>query len=405
MLVIFKKELVYVALNQVFLSTSAVLIVVVLAHFTSQETFGEIRYLIAILTILSFWSLPGISLVLNQEASSLTRRELSSLIFTQFHWGLFALCGALIFAGFHTYRGDTALGEAFVVGAILTPIANLYLVPGLVLAGLKKFGLKVLCDTTIILTTLGGALLGVHLFTEPSLIMLSYFGAQSIATLAALSLTALLLPHKIKKRDRTLLLTHAEDGRTLTYLQIPFSLIPAIEKALVFLILGPVSLALFVIASLPVEHFKSAFRNLMQFYMLPHADEHDPSRLIHWFLIGALLLALGVAVLIVFILYGMPHLFENFVHAKHLALLLVLGALPLPIHVITILWIQRRTTINLVSYAGLAVLTNILFVGCGALIGSLPGAVVGKIVHELFVAMGLVAIDKSRRIGTATLSQ
>lgn len=394
---ILKKDLLLVLCNQALLSIGALSIIVILAQYTPPETFGEIRYLVAILTIFSFLSLPGVSLVINHQAALMTRTDLITLVHTQFSWGFIALIGSFLVAGFHMMQGDTLLAQAFIVGGVLCPIANLYLVPGTVLAGMRRFGLKVVIDTVIIISTLTGVVIGTIMFGSALAIVFWYYAMQALATLAALWIVFRLLRNNKKEKGTSALPEYLLSGRQLTYLQVPFSLLPAIEKALVFLILGPVALATFVIAALPVEHFKVAFRNLTQFYMLPHLSGKNVGALIHWFAISAFILALGIIGLVACIVYIMPFLFPDFDGIRHLALLFILCLLPLPVHVITIHWIAERHIIRLSRYTSIAIVSNIISIVFGALVFGLPGAIMGKIFNEVCIAAGLLYLDQRQR--------
>lgn len=392
-----KRDLIYVVLNQIVLSAGSALIVILLARFTDQVTFGEIRYLIAVLAILAFSSLPGISTIINHQASDMTRADLIHLVKMQLRWGIGALAGAMLVAYFYAFTDQFELARAFIIGGILAPIANLYLVPGFILAGTHHFKLKTAIDAFIMSSILIGAALGALLFVNVSGIIAFYLGIQAVATILGLLVVTFVLPKNgniVQKRIEERSLT---EGKQLTFLQIPFSLIPAMEKAVIFLILGPISLAIFVIAVLPVEHFKTAFRNLMQFYMLPYLAGRDMQSLLHWFATGVFILTLGIGALMLFIMYGMPLLFENFNEARNFSLLLVLSALPLPIHVITINWIAKRRMQTLGIFAALSVVTNIILIGANAYLFGLTGAIVAKIFYEIVLAAGLLHLESRRR--------
>lgn len=395
---LFKRDLIYVIVNQGLLSLCSALIVILLARYTDQVTFGELRYLIAVLAILAFWSLPGISMVINHEASRMTKRDLVSLIHTQLTWGLGAFAGALVVATVHLLQDQHALAQAFVIGGLLAPVANLYLVPGVTLAGIRRFRQKMIVDALIMATVLAGVVIGALNTESLSGIIIGYLGLQAGASVVGLFYVARLLPQENRGVASSERKADRSDGTQLTFLQIPFSLIPAIEKAVIFIVLGPVSLAIFVIAVLPVEHFKTAFRNLMQFYMLPHLVKRDVNLLLHWFGTGALVLTLGIMALVLFIIYGMPLLFENFEEAKRLSLLLVLAALPLPIHVIMVNWIAKRRLKTLRVYAALAIVTNVAFIALSAFFFGLIGAVLAKIIYELLLAAGLLQLDKQYKL-------
>lgn len=392
-----KKDFLYVLCNQAILSIGALCIVVILARFTTQEIFGEIRYLIAVLTILSFLSLPGISVVINHRASYMTPEELSALIYIQFKWGIIAMMGGFLIASIHALLGNFELAELLIIGSILSPIANLYLVPGLILAGIKRFFLKALVDLFIITITLLGVTLGALHSPSASMIVFLYYISQAGAALLALYFVFQILRFEKIRKIYSKFTEHIDNGRHLSFLQAPFSLIPAVEKTIVFLILGPVSLATFVIVTLPVEHFKMAFRNLIQFYSLPHLNSKNVGELIHWLGLSIVILTLGTTALVLFINFGMPLLFVEFESVRWYAFVLMLGLIPLPIHIIMVFWIAERQITKISFYTLAVVFTDILFLAGGAFFFGLTGAIIGKVCNELCVACGLMYIDTRHR--------
>lgn len=387
-------NLIYVTLNQAILSLGSAAIIIVLAHFMDRALFGELRYIIAVLAVFAFSSLPGVGLVINHRALSMSYRTLQELVYRQIRWGGIAFLGSAALAIWHKLGGEQDLAQAFMLGGIMAPIVNVYLVPGLICAGLGHFRQKVLIDTFIISSALIGATLGAWLFTTLTVALCLYFGFQAIATLLAFMYVRSEFSIELPPLSSSSLPEHVRDGMQLSLIQAPFSLIPAVEKIIVYLILGPVTLAIFVIAVLPIEHFKNAFRSILQVYMLPRLQKFSTHSILHWMAMGLLLLAIGGSLLALFIIFGMPILFTQYEQAVSFSLLLMLSLLPLPIHVIAVEWIAKRRIPTLWKFAAVSACSNVVLIAGGAWVGGLTGAVIAKIVYEILLASGLVRLDR-----------
>lgn len=385
-----------VSINQAALSIGAVVIIIIMTRFLDQATFGDIRYVIAILGIFAFCSLPGVSVVINHHAASMSKEMLRTLVFRQLQWGAYASVGVFLLAAWYMVQGSTELAQAFIVGGVLAPIANLYLVPGLICAGVGKFGKKLFVDSLVITGAIGGVVLGVYFDGTLPVVIGCYLGLQACMTVVS----GLLVRTEINRIDRHessqqfSMQRQFHDGKQITLLQIPFTFLPALEKIIVYLALGPIALALFVIMVLPVEHFRSAFRNLLQMYMLPHINLESPRTTMHWLGVGGTLLIAGIMVLVFFILYGMPLLFESFEELTHLSLLLAVSLLPLPAHIVMVSLIAKRALRTLELFAVITVCLDIIFVTSGALLFGLVGVVVGKIINEIILAILLLFFER-----------
>ncbi len=390
-------SLYYVVVNQILLSIGSAGIVVLLARFNSPERFGEIRYLIALFAILSFWSLPGISQVLSHSASTITQKGYWAMIRSQYAWGAGSILGSVLVACYHYSIGQYELGLACVIGGLITPLSNLYLVPGLVLAGIKAFKIKIVVDVGIVLSALVGATFGGILFNSASGIIILYLGSQAATTLLALMYVAQKLPktHTTHIHQHRKAYADSLFGRQLTLIQFPLALLPAIEKILVFIVLGPLALATYVIATLPIEHFKTAYKNLLQFYILPHIQQDEQQRPFEtWLVVASILGICGGITLLFFVEYIMPQLFATFTQVAPFARILLLSIIAYPTLVCTIYWVAIRNMRALQTYSQIATIAHILIMISLAVPFGLTGVIWAKIINELSSGIIIVAIDR-----------
>lgn len=370
------------------LSFGAVAIIITLSNVLEARVFGETRFLAAVLAIFAFFSLPGIGPVMLQRMPIYSRERFKRGLATQFRWGVGATCGASLFAGAYYFQGNEELALAFLVSGIFAPVANLYLMPGIVCAGLKRFKEKTLYDGFIITSAVLGTAYGAVSTGSVVGTMFWYFGAQSLVTCIALYLVLRQLPNATITESNTI--ADTQYGKQLTLFQIPFALLPALEKVLVFSLLGPVALALYVIALLPVEHVRSAYRSLLQFFSLPHLQSKDDSPGVFWYLTKmAFLLSFGsITVVVLFAYFLLPFFFPSYADVQRLIVFsaMILIALPAEMYVLSLLSDRRIEYLFLYAFA--TILIDILTFASLTSLFELHGAVAAKVLTS-FIGAGI----------------
>lgn len=387
-------EIKWAVLNQVILGIGAFVAVVVLSRFLSRDLFGEIRYIVAILAILSLFSLPGASSVIIQSAALMGKKRVMRIIKDQFQWGLVATAGALLFSLFYFLKGNVALGYGFLVGGFFAPIANLYQIPGHLLAGLKHFKGKTFVDSAIIFAIIIGAIIGTRLTHNVSGTLFFYFAIQSVATLVFLLYSIRKIPNSTSHVSEMADISYS---RQLTIFHAPFTLLPALEKVFIFLLLGPSSLAIFTIAVLPIDHMRNALRSLLQFSVLPYFEDATKTKLSlkMWLSIASLLTLCVIIVLIIFIEVILPAFFPQYIEVIPFSLMLILAMIPVPMQILILALIASRKIKDLLLYAGSLTVVNVItFLALIPLLG-LVGAVIAKVVTEFFTAILLGIFYKS----------
>lgn len=379
-------EIKWAIASQVILSVGAFSAVVILSRFLDRNIFGEIRYIAAVLAILSLFSLPGANSVILRDTSLIGRKRVIEILKNQFKWSLIATSGALFFSLFYFIRENASLGYGFLIGGIFAPLANQYQMPGHIFAGLRRFRSKAFIDGMIMFAITLGATLGTLLTHSVPGTLFFYFSAQSIATSVLLLYSIKSVPKENAGNDSVALdMTHSGQ---LTIFQAPFTLLPALEKVLVFLFLGPSFLAVFTIAVLPIEHMRAAFRNLLQFLVLPNFGNggKTPASLKKWIVIASILTVGGIIILLAFIKIILPIFFPQYLEVVPLSLVLVLALIPVPIQILILDLIASRKIRDLLLYAGSLTIVNVVTFLIFIPLFGLMGAVVAKVVTEFVTA-------------------
>lgn len=381
--------------NQFALSGGAFFVVLVLSRFLGYEAFGGIRFLAATLAISAFFSLPGISYVLMQGGERLTSRDALRMLKAQVRWGSGAVAIGIAFFFYYLRAGNTDLAYGFLISSFFAPFANLYLMPGFILAAQKRFKAKALVDGITMAAIVVGAGYGAWATRTIAGTALYYFGVQTVATMCMLWFAMRSLPASAPARpDATRDIRY---GTQLTLFQLPFTLLPSLEKVLVFFLLGPANLAFFIIAVLPVEHAKNALRSLFQFYIFPHMERrHARDAFARWVRLAVALVAFAMLVTILFIVVAFPFFFPHYTSVFPFVLALMIALVPLPAQVLTLSWIASKSVDRLRAFAyAITVADLALFVALGAW-GGLAGVVAAKIAMEFFSAALIVLLHVSR---------
>lgn len=384
-------------MSQVILSIGAFGVVVVLSRFLGKEAFGEIRYIVAILAILSLFSLPGANSIILQSTASMGKRRLLEIVKTQFMWSLIASFGALCFSLFYFLRDNNSLGYGFLIGGIFAPLVNQYQTPGHIFAGLRNFKNKTLVDGAIIFGIISGAILGIFLTHSVPGVLFFYFLTQSIVTSIFLVYAFKYIPKE--NTDNGTLSLDIMHSKQLTIFHATFTLLPALEKVFIFLLLGSSSLAIFTIAVLPIDHMRSVFRSFLQFSVLPHFGSGDRYNISikKWVITASILTFGGVIVLLVFIKFILPIFFPQYLGTIPLSLVLLLALIPIPIQILALSLIASRKIKDLLLYSGSLTMVSIAtFLAFMPTFG-LMGAMVAKVVTEFLTAILLVIFYKNSK--------
>ena len=389
------RELFFTLLNQAVLSLGAVAVVVVLSNLLSTEVFGKTRFLASVLAIAAFFSLPGLGPVILSRMSTYSQDEFKHSLLTQLRWGAGASIGAFFFGIIFYLQHDYDLAWGFFLSGMLAPLANLYLIPGLALAGLKRFKEKFWYDTVVLGAIIAGATFGAWHVGTVAGTMIWYFSFQSIATLILLWLVMRRLPKEVSGSEVSGLDTVY--GKQLTLFQLPFTLLPALEKALVFFLLGPIALAVYVVITLPIEHARGAFRSFLQFSALPHLtrDDERSQQLRNWFYIS-ILVSVGIVLAVCLFAYALlPILFSDYLEAQPLIYLSSLAALFLPAQVYVLGFIAKRSVNRLFSYATASFVSDVLFLVFLTTLFGLLGAVLAKVLTSLMSSIIVLVLNRT----------
>lgn len=313
----FKTDMVYLAkggfwltAGQVVASISTFLLAIAFANLLLPETYGTYKYVLSIAGILAIPTLGGLNTAVVQAVSRGYEGSFIPSLKTKIRWGLLGGIASLGLAGYYFLNDNTELTISFLLISVFLPFMDSFSLYTSFLQGKKLFKLSTSFNiaSSIIATCImiGTLFLTNNLF----FILLSYFTSWTILYFIFLQIT-------LKKFHPN----HDHDPKTISYGK-HLSLIGVIgviagqlDKILIFHFLGAAEVAIYFIATAPVEQIKGLLKGISTLALpkLSTKSTLEIDRTLNWRLL--LLVIIGIFIAGLYIV--LAPLFFNFMFPSY----------------------------------------------------------------------------------------
>lgn len=375
----------WLTLGQGISSLTSLALVLVFANVLPKETYGTYKFVLSIAGILAIFTLPGINGAL---INSVARGHLRSLFLAtkaRILWSLVGTMIGVLLVSYYAVNGNQTLALSMLFVAIFLPIFDTFTTYSSYLQGQKRFREDAIYSS---IAQIGGTtVLGVSIFfiKQVALLIAIYFLAYSIFRIAAFLMVAQHVPVNTTNDSATV-----RYGKHLSFMDGFTFVASNIDKLLLFHLLGPVQVAIYSIATIPLEHIKGFSRRiamlaLPKFAQKPIYEINGSLREMWWK--TALLATVLLVISLVYILAA-PFLFETFFPAYTEAVLLsqifapslIVGAFFLPLN---LLQGQGKTRELYIFRTASAITQTILYLTLIPLFG-LVGAITAWVATRVF---------------------
>jgi len=334
----------WLGISQIASSVIAFSLTIILANLLSPEVFGEYRFLMSGILILSIFSLPGIKIALLESTPKGFVNNLRIAFKEAVKWSILGSFVSIIISIYYYLVGDNSLAISFAIIAILLPLfetSTLYID---YLKSLKQFK-----SVAIYNLITKGLLL-------PSVIAVSLIFPQFSWIIFTIFLLGNILPNLFFHK-RVLKKYTSETGRTdpnlinyskhITAIAFLTMLSSQFDKIFIWNNLGPESLAIFYIAyAIPQE--MNRFFEIIQTLAFPKFAKKDisilkktlPPKLIKYFILTLFL----VVIYIMAAPYIFKFLFPTYIEAIKYSQILALGTLSTSLSPILTYFIVNKMT-------------------------------------------------------------
>ncbi|PKL74042.1 MAG: hypothetical protein CVV29_00320 [Methanobacteriales archaeon HGW-Methanobacteriales-2] len=224
--------------------TLSLILTIFLARFTTKDVFGSYNFIISIISMLTIISMPGFNFTLIKSASRGKDGLYNKIFKLRFFWSLIGV-PFLIFVGlYYFYFENQMIGLGLLLASIFFPFFDPPTIWVKLLQGKKRFDLVTknsiiiifIRTVTIIIATILGSgniipILIAFLIAHSSLNLLYYYKSKN-----------LLINNEIEEKWK-------KSGYKLTFVELSSYIYNYADKIIVGVILGPVELAIYVIAT------------------------------------------------------------------------------------------------------------------------------------------------------------
>jgi len=222
------------------------------ANWLPKETFGAYRYIVSIIAILSIFSLPGMNTALVRAIAKGADKMLLICAKIKFKWALIGTGICLVISFWYFFHQNFILGTSLLIGALFLPFYTTFPIFTAFWHGKTRFDLQ---SKYLILLRLASVLVLIPIiFLTDNLILIILAYVASYVFFSAILFKITLKKVKCPLSNNALVEKETLSyGKHLTLMQVAGALGDNIDKVIIWQFLGPVPVAIYSFAQLPIS--------------------------------------------------------------------------------------------------------------------------------------------------------
>jgi len=241
------------------------------SRFTSPTIYGQFGFVNAVYSTFDFLTLPGVNTALTETVARGNYGTLTPAAKTRARWGTLATLAMIAISIYYLYMGQTTMSVALILAGCFMPLLAAFQTIQAYLNGRKRF--DILSISAILIAVFNTAAIIAALLLKKGLLMLV------LVNLSTQFIIYLIL--FLKTRKETLAspvdLNVTQYGKSLTWAGVISSIALEFDNVLLGLSIGFIDVAIYRIASIIPEAFRSLSK-MMVSLTLPKIAEHPTKR-------------------------------------------------------------------------------------------------------------------------------
>src|ERR1700690_945950 len=185
-----KTDMVYLAsggflslISQVTALAGSLVLAIMGSHYVPKTSYGQYKYILSIIALLSSFSLNGIGGAVLQSAAQGFDNALQKGFWANVRWSFVIFIGALVMALYYFFAGNATLAAEILIGGSLSPLLASASLFSPFLAGKKDFLYQTLFSIGDNLIPTGLMIGPVVLTSNPLALVSVYFVSNTLAAL------------------------------------------------------------------------------------------------------------------------------------------------------------------------------------------------------------------------------
>lgn len=386
---LFRTDMHYVVTNGFWLTSKELVVAIAsfilslfFANYLAAETFGKFSYVLSVINILLIPTLTGMTDSLAQAVARNYDGTILPATKTRIRWGLLGSLGCLGVAGYSYLTGDLLFTLVFLISAVFIPLLDAFRLYTAFLTGkrdFKRLAIALMCSKLT------------YALVMIAVILVS--GTLIAITMTYLIITTVLMLFFFLQTRKHYSFAKPSDGSAIGYgkhlslMNALITLSSHIDQVIVFHILGPVKLAIYLFATKPPKLVRSFLQNI-QTLALPKIAANSiatvrktlPKKI---FLFNALLLPVVLAYVLLaqpFFSFFFPQYLESVRYSQLFAIMLLL--FPRSIFATALLALKQK---KFLYYARIShAVVKIILLACLPLFYGIYGAVAAILISDAF---------------------
>ena len=386
-----KTDMVYFAsggflslVSQVTALGGALALAVMVSHYVPKTSYGEYKYILSIIALLSSFSLNGIGGAVLQSAAQGFNSALQKGFWANLRWSFVIFIGALVMALYYISAGNVTLAAGILIGGSLSPFLASAGLFSPFLAGKKDFVYQTLFsigDNLIPICLMIGT---VMLTGNPLILIAVYFITNTLAALYFYRRTKIMYAQSMQKHDETML----RYSKHLSIMGILGGIAENIDQILLFHFMGGAQLAIYNFAIAIPNQMRTPIKNIdamLQARFVNRTAKEIKSNMwnkIFWYFIFLVTLA---AAYFFIAPYLFTFLFPQYLEAVRYSQIYILWILALAFDPINSYISSRKHLKTLYASTVVYSLSKIALLVIGVLFWGLMGVIVARIATHFIV--------------------
>ncbi len=244
------------------------------AQLLPKEIYGTYSYILAWMSVLGIFALPGMDTAVIQSVSRGFENSFISGWKNKVKYGFMGTVASLLIGAYYNYNGNQTLSLAFFAAAIFIPFLNSFQIYNAYLLGKKEFktsAFYAIINQIFIASTL---ITTIYLTDNIIYIVSAYLFANFIPNFVFFIRTKLKARLSVSKEDLSL----TSYAKHLSLINVVSTIASYFDQFLAFHFLGPANLAIYAFATAPPEQIKGLFKGLSDL-SLPKFSERSEEEL------------------------------------------------------------------------------------------------------------------------------
>jgi len=249
----------YLTIGNIISTIASFLLAMAFARLLPKESYGQYKYILSIVAILSIFSLQGMNNAIVQGVSRGFEGVFKKGFKAKLKW---SLAGSVASVGVATYfwlQGNVEFTISFLIIAFFLPPIKSSEVYQSYLGGKKLFNKKVTYTTLTQFLSTTFLVLTLFLTTNLIILILVYFLSYSLLKVFFFLWTIKKYPPNKKEDPETIAY-----GKHLSFMGVLGMVSREIDKILLFAFFGPINLAIYHFAIIPIQHIRTPLQTIQE---------------------------------------------------------------------------------------------------------------------------------------------